>query len=522
MNVLQHALSWSFRLLLVTLSLWVSKVALTTSTELPNTGQALSIHPQNSKYFLFRGKPLALITATEHYGSVVNVRFNFEQYLQDAADKRMTLTRLFLLFREQQSARNPYSPVKPDTLDFLTPFVRTGPATALDGEPRFDLDQWNPIYFERLHRFLARASDLGIAVEVTLFSNSYGDSVWALNPFHSKNNVNGLKPIEWPEYTTLKSEDLFARQVSYVRKIIQETSGYDNIYYEICNEPGGGVASHSSPEEVDQWQAAIAKVIQEETFKLNRPHLIFGSQAFTYTPKFFQKTDDTFHMQFVDAVNIHPLPDTAFGGRVFQMGNFMSKELKLSEIRGFCLATAGQNKPVVMDEDNAASLYRNDVGWTIHRKRAWTVLLSGSHYDYIDFSVTIGNDSGTEESRRKIRTWMKNLSEFIHSFDFIRAKPLQGWIRSQPAFVVESVLGIPGEEYVIYLADAREVGDPEAGKPIQMNLRMPLPAGSYRARLYSPISGGYSPALRIESRGEAELELPAFEQDLVVRMRGIP
>jgi len=117
---------------------------------------------------------------------------------------------------------------------------------------------------------------------------------------------------------------------------------------------------------------------------------------------------------------------------------------------------------------------------------------------------------------------MKNLSEFIHSFDFIRAKPLQGWIRSQPAFVVESVLGIPGEDYVIYLADAREVGDPEAGKPIQMNLRMPLPAGSYRARLYSPISGGYSPALRIESRGEAELELPAFEQDLVVRMRGIP
>src|SRR5262249_27564460 len=35
-------------------------------------GQApISIHPDNPKYFLFRGKPLVLITATEHYGSVI-------------------------------------------------------------------------------------------------------------------------------------------------------------------------------------------------------------------------------------------------------------------------------------------------------------------------------------------------------------------------------------------------------------------------------------------------------------------
>jgi hypothetical protein len=87
----------------------------------------ISIHPQNPKYFLFRGKPLALITATEHYGSVVNSLFDFERYLQDAAGKKQTLTRLFLLFREQQSQRNPYSPLKVESPDFLTPYLRTGP-----------------------------------------------------------------------------------------------------------------------------------------------------------------------------------------------------------------------------------------------------------------------------------------------------------------------------------------------------------------------------------------------------------
>ena len=77
--------------------------------------EAVKIHPENAKYFLFRGKPLALITATEHYGSVINRPFDFEKYLDDAASHRMTLTRTFLiLFRELQGPRNPSSPCKPE------------------------------------------------------------------------------------------------------------------------------------------------------------------------------------------------------------------------------------------------------------------------------------------------------------------------------------------------------------------------------------------------------------------------
>jgi hypothetical protein len=74
--------------------------------------------------------------------------------------------------------------------------------------------------------------------------------------------------------------------------------------------------------------------------------------------------------------------------------------------------------------DNAASLYRDTIGWTIHRKRAWTAILSGAHYDYIDFSVTVGSEAGTVDSQQALRTWMKHLSKFIHAFDFLHAKPL--------------------------------------------------------------------------------------------------
>ena len=148
----------------------------------PEDSPPISIHPENPKYFLFRGKQLVLVTATEHYGSAINRRFDFEKYLDDAAAKHMTLTRTFLLFRELQTPRNPCSPCKPESPDYIAPYPRTGPGKALDGEPIYDLDQWNPEYFERLRRFLRKASKLGIVVELTLFSNTYADNVWALNP----------------------------------------------------------------------------------------------------------------------------------------------------------------------------------------------------------------------------------------------------------------------------------------------------------------------------------------------------
>jgi len=60
----------------------------------------IQVHPSNSKIFEFRGKPLILVTASEHYGAVMNRPFRFERYLADVAEKHITLTRLFLLFRE--------------------------------------------------------------------------------------------------------------------------------------------------------------------------------------------------------------------------------------------------------------------------------------------------------------------------------------------------------------------------------------------------------------------------------------
>jgi hypothetical protein len=480
---------------------------------------AIAIHPENSKYFLFRGKPLVLIAASEHYGSVVNRPFDFERYLADAADKHQTLTRTFLLFREQQSARNPSSPIKPESPDFVTPYPRVGPAKAIDGEPQFDLDQWNPEYFSRLHRFLDCASRHAVVVELTLFSNTYADPVWALNPLRAANNLQKVGAVEWQDYNRLGNDPLNERQFALAAKLVQETSRHDNVYYEICNEPGGGFTGHATAADVDRWQAEIARLVRDELKRLGRTHLVFASQAFSYTPKFTQPLDATFSSSLADAVNVHPLPDTVLGGRAYMLGNFMSKELTLAELAEFCRAAQKYPKPCVFDEDNAASMYRDETGWTIHRKRAWIAALSQAHYDFIDFSITVGSETGTRESNARIRTWMKHLSDFIHQFDFVHAQPLADWIETKPRHVVTATMAVPSRSYVAYLADAREVTDSTAGEPIAGSVSVHLPEGAYRASFYSPTTGLRSPGVAVRGGSQPVLlDLGEFRHDIVLEM----
>ena len=44
--------------------------------------QPIRLHPDNPHYFWFRGKPVVLITAGEHYGAVLNLDFNYVRYLE--------------------------------------------------------------------------------------------------------------------------------------------------------------------------------------------------------------------------------------------------------------------------------------------------------------------------------------------------------------------------------------------------------------------------------------------------------
>ena len=483
--------------------------------------QPIHVHPHNHKLFEFREKPLVLITATEHYGAVMNRPFRFERYLEDAADKHMTLTRLFLLFRELQSPRNPHSTCKPDSSDYVTAYSRSGTGRANDGEPKFNLDHWNPEFFTRLHAFLSLASQHGIVVEVTLLSNTYAESVWALNPLNPANHVNDVETITWPDYLTLRHPRLVERQMAYVRKIVTELNSYDNIFFEVCNEPGGGVNVANSPsvDEVNRWQNAIANTIRATESHLPHQHMIVGQEAFTYEP-WEQSSTQSFEALPFDVVNIHPLPNTTYRGCSFDLGEFMSKQLKIRALRDYCLATHDEPKPVNMDEDNIASQYMDVDGWTIHRKRAWTTVMSGCHYDYIDFSVNKYVESGNPGAQQHIRRWMGCLSAFVHNLDLVHAHPIGGWLQEQPTHTLDCVLAIDGDGYCVYLADERELGEPGCGDLIRGGeIMFDLPTGRHEVACYLPESGAYSVWWPLDGGPRTRLKLPDFRHDIVVRIR---
>lgn len=55
----------------------------------------IRLHPENPRYFLFRGKPTILITSGEHYGAVMNVDFDTVKYLDELQARGLNQTRTF-------------------------------------------------------------------------------------------------------------------------------------------------------------------------------------------------------------------------------------------------------------------------------------------------------------------------------------------------------------------------------------------------------------------------------------------
>ena len=65
-----------------------------TTEELPVDGP-IRLHPENQHYFLYKGKPLALVSSAEHYGAVLNLGFDYQRYLRVLSEDGMNYTRIF-------------------------------------------------------------------------------------------------------------------------------------------------------------------------------------------------------------------------------------------------------------------------------------------------------------------------------------------------------------------------------------------------------------------------------------------
>jgi hypothetical protein len=154
------------------------------------------------------------------------------------------------------------------------PWLRSGPGTARDGLPKFDLGRLDDRFFQRLRERVEAANRRRIYVSVMLFEGweaGFAESplLWRAHPFHAGNNVNAVAADadadgHGLEYFTLAGRDVLALQRAYVRRVVEAVGDLPNVLFEVANE----AERTSTP-----WQVEMMRAIRHELARrgLSRP-----------------------------------------------------------------------------------------------------------------------------------------------------------------------------------------------------------------------------------------------------------
>jgi hypothetical protein len=474
--------------------------------------EALSLHPRNPRYLLFRGQPTILVGSGEHYGAVVNRAFDYRRYLATLAADGLNQTRLFVgtYYEKPGDFGIGANTLAPAPGEALVPWGRSKTAGAADGGNKFDLDRWDPAYFERLRSFVAEAGRRGIVVEVVLFSSYYGEG-WVRSPMNAANNVNGRGATTREKANTLDNGDLLAEQEKVVRRIVSEVRDLDNLYYEIQNEPwadhevAAGVVSPSilpgdvSPpgafwkNRVDlaspaslAWQARIAAIVREEETRLGVRHLVAQNYCNHRYP--LRDVDPN-----VSILNFHyAWPEAA------TLNAGLARVVSLDET-GFANPSDRSGAP----ETDA-----------VYRRQAWEFLMAGGGiYSMLDYSFAVGQEDGRFVNTAPgggspaLRRQLRVLRDFLHSFDIPALAPRPGLVVSSPGAFPRAAGD--GSAVGVYLwGDGRTT------------LTLDLPAGAWREEWIDTRSGeARKTAVLAHAGGRLEFAGPRYEGDVAVRLR---
>lgn len=450
--------------------------------------QPLRLHPENPHYFFFAGRPAVLVTSGEHYGAVLNRDFDYVRYLDTLRADHLNLTRTFSgSYREVPGnfaiASNTLAPAPGK---FIAPWWQR------DG--KFDLRKWDDAYFARLKDFVTYAGRSGVVVELVLFCPLYEDSMWSVSPMNVRNNVNGIGDVARTDVLALKDAHLTEVQDAMVRKIVSELRGFDNLYYEICNEPyfqGVTLA----------WQEHISKVIAETEAGSAKKHLIAQNWANG------------------SAVIDRPNP-------LVSLFNFHYSRPPAS---------------VAMNRKLNCAIGNNETGFdgaadATYRIQGWDFLMAGGAlYNNLDYSFTVGREDGTFTpppatpggGSAALRRQLRYLRAFFDAIPFWRMQDAaEGTVRG-PENASVHVLEDPGKLYAVYIHHGLAVKD---GRPrfrvdaaaMSRQITLQLPRGTYTANWRDTHSGLDVKVEKFAVAGpgqEVRLTSPAYAEDIALTVR---
>lgn len=335
----------------------------------------LRVHPTNPRYWTDAGPDgvgaVIYLTGSNTWNNLQDIwdtdpprAFDYDSYLDFMQRYNHNHIRLW----RWEMPKYRYEDLEPFKYSQPHPWPRTGPGTAQDGKPKFDLSRFDSAYFSRLRARTLAAQQRGLYVTIILFEGHamrgtiYG---WETHPLHKDNNVNGIDGDldgdgRGSEIHTLQSPEVMAVHEAYVRRVIDTVNDLDNVLYEVGNEMG----RHTI-----EWQYYMIELIREIEAAKPKQHPI-GMSA----PMGDLYDNSALWASSADWIAPRAVPDEPYRDDP---------------------PAADGSKIVLMDTDHlGAAAFQN-------RKWVWMAFLRGHHPSYLDpyDSVELYNPDSAERLR---------------------------------------------------------------------------------------------------------------------------
>jgi len=398
----------------------------------------LAVHPRNPRYFVDgSGKAIYLgghqvFTEIQDNAWTKPWVLDWPRHLQFMKERNLNYLRNWIIFSTGGGPTSVASPM---------PYARTGPGTALDGRPKFDLRRFDETYFKRLHDRIRLAQDQGIVVSVMLFevygfnANVKDKALWDGNTFNGKNNVNGIDADPNGDSIGLEffyGNDPKLRQIQrdYVKKVIDSVNDLDNVIFEVANECGA-----------TQWQHDMIDFIHEYEAKHKpRRHLVLMSPGGPdVRGKWVSRPKRDVTGSRADAIAV-----------MSAWANYKQDPPANEE-----------GRPAIMDMDHISPSGSDD------RILPWKALTRGYHYSMYDHPFENRRDEGPswELARRNVGAAVS----YSRRFSDLAAAGPHGELSS-----TKYCLAHPGHEYLVL--------QPAADVPLTVNVQ----PGRYRYEWFRP------------------------------------
>jgi hypothetical protein len=441
----------------------------------------LRLHPQNPRYFTAGTKgpdgacQAVYLTGSHHWhnlqdagkpGGPITEKFDYDGYLA----LRIKLNHNFMRMWGWEGGAWWYQGGENDEYYAPVAYSRAGSGKALDGKPKFDLNEFNPAYFERLRARVSAAGNKGIYVSVMLFqgwsiyNHGYGNP-WPLHPFNKANNVNGIdgdpnKDGEGREVHSLQVPAVTRLQKAYARQVIDTLNDLDNVLYEITNETA--IFSRD-------WQYHMVRYIKE--YQATKPKQ-------------------------------HPVGMTAFdSGREGSMRALLESPADWISPQNDGASGNYQNDPPAAD-GRKVILSDTDHLWGVGGDRVWVwkSFTRGHHPIYMDplrkedwFAVS----EADMEAARQAMGQTRRVAERVN----LAALTPRGALASSGYCLAE-----PGREYLIYLPKGGTVTVDLTAATGELHVEWIHPVEGTDIRAES-VAGGDKRVLRAPFRGDAVVHL---------------